>query len=111
MYRKPNNTDNKQGLIRSFIVIVLGVMFLSFAGFDLRTSVSEFQNEHTEELSFVNQVLFDTIIPRAETTIDEIREFADENNIDVQNLKKLFNKYKDSIPREEIERLTETVQN
>lgn len=96
-------THSKQGLIRSFIVIVFGILFLSFIGFDIRGKVADFQEKHQDDISAVKQVLFDTIIPTTEDALADLKEFADENNITVENALKLFKEYKDKIPLEDID--------
>ncbi len=96
--------NKKTGLIRSFVVVVIGIIFLSFIGFDLRGYVADFQKEHEESITSVKQLLFKTIIPTTKESVDEIKVFADENNITVENARKaleLINKYKDTVDFEE----------
>ncbi len=98
------SSSPKSGLIRSFIVVVFGILFLSFIGFDLRGEVTKFQENNSESITSVKQVLFETIIPKTKDSVDSIKEFADENDITVENAKKtldLLNEYKDVINFEE----------
>jgi len=99
-----NTYNSKSGLVRSFIVIVFGILFLSFIGFDLRGQVANFQEENEESITYVKQVLLETVIPKTKDSLDDIQAFAEENDITVeraQEVLELLKKYKDEINLEE----------
>ena len=83
--------SDKKGLIRSFVLVVIGIVSLSFLGFDLRGEVETFQTDNQESITSVKEVLFGTIIPKTKDSIVDIKAFADENDITIENAKKLLN--------------------
>lgn len=78
------NKSDKRGLIRGFIVIVFGILFLSFLGFDLRTELQEFEQENSEEIGDVKQWLFQNVTPSAEAIYHEAKIIAEDNNISIE---------------------------
>ena len=77
---------------------------MSFIGFDLRGKVADFQENNAESITSVKQVLFKTIIPTTQTSLDEVKQFAEDNDLTVENAKKaleILNEYKDDIDLEE----------
>ncbi len=95
-----HKTSHKKGLVRSFIVIVFGILFLSYIGFDLRTKVSEFQEEHSESINFVKQTLFELIVPTAEDLWGQINQFAtsEDGEFDPDKFKELYDLYSQFVP-------------
>lgn len=83
---------HKQGLVRGFIVIVFGVLFLSYLGFDLREKVDEFQKENKEEISTVKQWLFSVILPGAEDVYQEVSGYAESNGVTIESVMETIQK-------------------
>ena len=93
-------THSKSGLIRSFSTVVIGILFLSFIGFDLRGEIQDFQSENEESINKVKEVFFSKILPTTKDSLDDVKQYAEENNITVENAQKtleLLKEYKDRI--------------
>jgi len=79
-----SSKNSKQGLIKTLVLIIIGVFLLSYLGFDLRAQVSEFEENNQNSISFVKQTLFNVIIPKTEESFDVIKNFAKENDLTIE---------------------------
>ena len=83
----------KEGLIRSFLTVVIGVLILSYLGFDLRSRVVQVQNEYGDEISAVEAFIQGTLIPVGKDIFDSSVEVAKDNQLN----KETFSNFTDLI--------------
>ena len=90
----------KEGLIRSFLTVVIGVLILSYLGFDLRSRAVEVQNEYGDEISAVESFIQGTLIPVGKDIFDSSVEVAKDNQLNKEtfsNFTDLINTIKESL--------------
>lgn len=77
---------NKDGLIRSLLLIIVGIIFLSYIGFDLREKVSSFENEYSDEISTAQDFFNSFIKPGAEQVFDSSQEGLEKLDINEETI-------------------------
>jgi len=73
--------SGREGLIKTILTIIVGVLALSFIGFDLREKVENFEQEYTNEISAVTEFFNSVIKPGTEQVIDSSQDTLEDLNI------------------------------
>lgn len=81
-----SNFGSKQGIMKTFIVIVLGILLLAYFGFDVRGEVEKFRAEHATEINAVTEFIFETIFPASEGIYNIVQGMAEQNGVQLPNI-------------------------
>lgn len=78
--------NTKQGIMKTFIAIVVGILLLAYFGFDVRGEVEKFRAEHETEINTITEFIFETIFPASEGIYNMVQGVAEQHGVNLPDV-------------------------
>ncbi len=83
----PKQYTNKEGIVKTFIVIVFGILLLAHFGFDIRGHVEEFQSQHQSEINGITSFIFNNFFPASKDIVSIAQDsIGNSDQLDVKKV-------------------------
>jgi hypothetical protein len=77
---------SKRGIMKTFIVIVVGILLLAYFGFDVRGEVEKLRVEHEAEINVITEFIFETVFPASEGIYATVQAIAEQKGVTLPNI-------------------------